>query len=153
VNRTDLQQLAESRLEDARVLFQQGGFAAAYYLCGYAVECGLKACIARQILQHEYPPRRTFSAELFSHKFKELVPLARLSPALVIERQRNKQFAANWSEVEKWSEDSRYENWTMQDSLLPLAAFLTEELERHGTIIDVAAWIQDEDSGEWELLV
>jgi HEPN domain-containing protein len=47
MNRTDLQILAEDRLKDAEVLLAKGRFAAAYYLAGYAVECGLKACIAK----------------------------------------------------------------------------------------------------------
>jgi HEPN domain-containing protein len=45
MNRTDLQILAEDRLKDAEVLLANGRFGAAYYLAGYAVECGLKACV------------------------------------------------------------------------------------------------------------
>jgi len=101
---------------------QNNRYSAAYYLGGYAVECGLKACIARQIRAYEYPPRRNFSNDLFSHKFKELVPIAQLNTALTTERRTNPQFAANWSEVEKWSEESRHENWTMQDAQQLIAA-------------------------------
>jgi HEPN domain-containing protein len=116
VNRTDLQQLAELRLEDSRVLFQNGRYAAAYYLCGYAVECGLKACIAQQIIQREYSPYANFSRDLFTHDLNRLVLLANLGPALAARRQASPGFARNWSEVEQWSEQSRYENWTRQDA-------------------------------------
>jgi len=47
VDREQLQQLAELRLEDAEALIASGRWAAAYYLLGYSVECGLKACVAR----------------------------------------------------------------------------------------------------------
>jgi len=43
------------RLKDAEVLLQKGRNEAAYYLAGYAVECALKACIAKQTKRHEFP--------------------------------------------------------------------------------------------------
>ena len=48
MNRADFQKLAEIRLEEAATLLNAGKFDGAYYLSGYAVECGLKACIAKQ---------------------------------------------------------------------------------------------------------
>lgn len=42
---------------------------------------------------------------------------------------------------------------TLVDSDLKTGRWVIEELERRGIIVDVAAWIQDEDSGEWRLLV
>jgi HEPN domain-containing protein len=53
MNRTDFQELAEERLEDARPLLDAGRFSGAYYLAGYAVECALQACIARLTNQEE----------------------------------------------------------------------------------------------------
>jgi len=135
VNRTDLQQLAELRLEDARVLFQNDRYSGAYYLCGYAVECALKACIALQIRQHEYPPRRNFSNDLFSHDLNRLASLAGLDLVLATSKRANSTFAANWSEIEKWSEDSRYETWTMQEA--------QQLLDAVGQVPDgVLAWIR-----------
>jgi HEPN domain-containing protein len=55
MNRTDLQILAEDRLKDAEVLLASGRFGAAYYLAGYAVECGLKACIAKLTRAEDFP--------------------------------------------------------------------------------------------------
>ncbi len=43
MDREQLEQLAELRLEDAEALIASGRWAAAYYLLGYAVECALKA--------------------------------------------------------------------------------------------------------------
>jgi HEPN domain-containing protein len=116
VNRTDLQQLAELRLEDARVLFQSGRYAAAYYLCGYAVERALKACIARQIRQYEYPPTANYSQRLFTHKLVALVELAEMIESLDSQKTSVAGFARNWLIATKWSEESRYENWTEQQA-------------------------------------
>jgi hypothetical protein len=41
VNRADLQQLAETRLREAKVLLDAGEWSGSYYLCGYSVECAL----------------------------------------------------------------------------------------------------------------
>jgi len=51
----DLYRLTAARLEDARILLHQNRAQAAYYLAGYAVECALKACIARKTALHEFP--------------------------------------------------------------------------------------------------
>ena len=47
MNRNDFQQLADVRINEAEALLVQGKYDGAYYLAGYAVECGLKACIAK----------------------------------------------------------------------------------------------------------
>lgn len=45
MNRTQWQKLAERWLEDAKALLDAERWPAAYYLAGYAIECGLKACV------------------------------------------------------------------------------------------------------------
>ena len=59
MNRTDLQQLADVRIAEAHALLtlavpMSDG---AYYLAGYAVECALKACIAKTVNQHDFPDK------------------------------------------------------------------------------------------------
>lgn len=44
MTRTELQRLAIERLADARALLTTKRWSGAFYLAGYAVECGLKAC-------------------------------------------------------------------------------------------------------------
>jgi hypothetical protein len=63
MNRNDFQQLADVRIDEALALLGQGKFDGAYYLAGYAVECGLKACIARLTSQDDYPPKPKFIHE------------------------------------------------------------------------------------------
>lgn len=53
--RSDLQRLAETRLREARTLFEAGHYAGAYYLAGYVVELSLKACIAKQFKAEVIP--------------------------------------------------------------------------------------------------
>ena len=48
-----------------------------YYLAGYAVECALKACIAKETKRHEFPDRRKVDAS-HTHDLRELVRLAKL---------------------------------------------------------------------------
>jgi len=45
VNKVEWRALAEARVLDAEALLAASRWPAAYYLIGYAVECGLKACV------------------------------------------------------------------------------------------------------------
>jgi hypothetical protein len=65
VNRTDLQKLARVRLGDAKVLLKAKRWPAAYYLAGYAVECGLKACVLVRLAGQ---PDMIFDDRRFSDK-------------------------------------------------------------------------------------
>ncbi len=116
MNRRDFQRLSETRLEDARILLLNRRYAAAYYLCGYAVECGLKACIARQAKRHEFPPERRFIDDVYSHDFGKLVARAGLNDSLVNQIGADPNFGINWGIVKGWSERSRYEAKRKQDA-------------------------------------
>ena len=116
VNRQDLQALAEERLEDARVLLTNGRYGAAYYLCGYAVECGIKACIARQIRAGEFPPDRRFSEDLFTHDLTRLLRRANLEIALASEITADPTFDFNWGIVTRWSEGTRYASMSRHEA-------------------------------------
>ena len=45
VTRADWQQIAEEQLLAAQALLAAQCWASAYYLAGYAAECGLKSCV------------------------------------------------------------------------------------------------------------
>lgn len=47
MNRKDLQELSKLRLKEAKLLIDNNSFDGAYYLCGYSVECALKAWIRK----------------------------------------------------------------------------------------------------------
>jgi hypothetical protein len=117
VNKTDLEQFANLRLAEAVALL---GLTppmpdAAYYLAGYAIECALKACIAKLTAQHDFPDK-SFAVKCFTHKAKELVPLAGLESVMAAAMAKDTILAANWLIAKDWSEDSRYKRWTVAEA-------------------------------------
>jgi HEPN domain-containing protein len=127
--RATLQRLALAKVEDARLLFHHKKYSNAYYLYGYGVELGLKACVARQIVA-ETIPDRTVLTRFLTHKVAELVGLAGLGQHLE-ERRRDRNFDTRWSVVTEWSEESRYE---MIDSALATAMHDAVEHPDHGVM-------------------
>ncbi len=108
LNRSTLQRLAESRLEDAKVLLGQQRYDAAFYLSGYAVECGLKACVAKQTQLFDFPDKGRVNKS-WTHDLHTLAGLSKLPEAL--DFANDKDLEKNWSLVSAtWSEESRYEN-------------------------------------------
>jgi hypothetical protein len=74
VNRSNFQQLAELHLQHAKALLDAQLYSGAYYMCGYVVECALKACICKQTKQYDFYPREAQKA--WTHKFKDLIGLS-----------------------------------------------------------------------------
>ncbi|MDQ3928287.1 MAG: HEPN domain-containing protein [Chloroflexota bacterium] len=107
MNRSDLQRLAELRLQDAGILLANGRSEAAYYLAGYTVECALKACIAKQVRQYNFPDKR-LAIRSFTHDLTDLVDIAGLKAVLTNAVSLSAALAANWNVVKEWNETSRY---------------------------------------------
>ena len=108
LTRRDFQLLADLRAKEAGVLVKSGDEEGAYYLGGYAVECALKACIAKQTRRHEFPPKRKYVEQVYSHELPSLLKLAELEKQLEKDMKKNASLAANWGVVQGWSESSRY---------------------------------------------
>lgn len=108
IYRRDFRTLAELRAEEAHVLLKSRRRLGAYYLAGYAVECALKACIAKQRKRFEFPPRRVAVEKMYSHDLDTLVDIAGLKAQLKKEIAANPDFAANWNTVKDWTSESRY---------------------------------------------
>ncbi len=115
LRRGDLQLIARNRIDDVRVLLDAGRFAAAYYLAGYAVECGLKACIARQVEEFEFPDKTRVTLS-WSHDLAQLVRTAGLEADQAVRSAADAEFSANWSVVKDWNEGSRYLPWSEQEA-------------------------------------
>jgi HEPN domain-containing protein len=107
VNRAKLQRLAQERISDAKVLLAARHWSAAYYLAGYAVECALKACIAKLMKSEEFPDK-TFAEKCWTHNLPQLLGLAGLKDELDAATQAESEFADNWNTVTQWTESSRY---------------------------------------------
>ncbi|HEV7745582.1 MAG TPA: HEPN domain-containing protein [Pyrinomonadaceae bacterium] len=108
MNRSDLQNLARMRLREAKVLFDNHRYEGAYYLLGYAVECALKAYIAKQTRRYDFPPDRKFVNEIYTHDLNKLLSVSGLESEYRKETNRNPNFELNWTIVKDWSEQARY---------------------------------------------
>src|SRR4051794_40858683 len=108
MNRFDLQKMAEERVADTAALLDAKRFQAAYYLCGYAVECALKACIAKQVREFDFPDRKVVN-DSYVHNLTKLLTVSGIEELYDEEAGQNDLFAENWSTVKDWSEVSRYD--------------------------------------------
>jgi hypothetical protein len=113
MNRVDLQHLADARVADAEALLQAGRWAAAYYLLGYAVECGLKACAARQF-QQDVVPDKTVVNHFYTHRLDQLLDISGVKEPLEARSRTEVQFRVNWNTVRDWNEASRYDHTTTE---------------------------------------
>lgn len=107
MNRADFQRLSELRLLESKALLAAGFAEGAYYLAGYAVECALKACIAKRTQQHDFPEKG--SHRFYSHDLEDLLGFADLKLDLAQALLANPALNANWIIAQNWSEESRYD--------------------------------------------
>jgi HEPN domain-containing protein len=106
--RREFQQLARMRLKDARVLIRSGNSNGSYYLTGLAVECAVKACIAKNTKRHDFPPNQNAIRDIYTHDLGKLIKAAGLQTALDLETSRSNSFNNNWGVVKAWNVESRY---------------------------------------------
>jgi HEPN domain-containing protein len=138
VNRRDLQELTRVRLAEAKALLDAGLYDGAYYLSGYAVECALKARIARRTRVHDFPPKPNTVRDMYTHNLSDLVREAGLTKSLADRIQSCDIFLDHWTTARQWSEQSRYERWS-EDEALKIIVAITDR--RHG----VLRWLR----GHW----
>ena len=110
LTKRDLEQLAQIRHDDALLLFQQNRCSTAYYIAGYAVELGLKACIAR-LIQPNVIPEKAFINAIYVHKLDSLLSVAGLKSDFDVAVNADPKLAAYWAIASNWSEESRYKLW------------------------------------------
>lgn len=115
MNRNDLKRLANTRMRDAKRLINAKSYSGAYYLAGLAIECALKACIAKQTRQHDFPDKK-HANKCFEHDPVKLSEVAALDKALKKDFANNQLLEANWGIVAQWSVESRYDIHSEQDA-------------------------------------
>ena len=108
LTKADLEALADTRLGDAVHLFQAARYSAAYYLAGYAVELGIKACIAG-LFHADVIPEKGFVNAVYSHKLDEVLGLAGIKKRLQDDMKDDALLSAAWGVASKWNETSRYQ--------------------------------------------
>lgn len=139
MNRPELQKLAEDRVLEAQALLDAEHWSGAYYLVGYAVECGLKACVLAYVGNTgAIFQDRKFSEKCWTHDVEELVKLAGLERERGLDISKNSALGVNWLIVKDWSEAARYQSWTE-----PQARKLFEAITN--TTDGVLPWIR----GRW----
>ena len=82
--------------------------AGAYYLAGYAVECAIKAGIAKATKRHDFPDKNR-SAQSYTHDLPTLLRLSGLQPAFDAATTDSPALAQNWAIVKNWRETCRYD--------------------------------------------
>lgn len=106
--RNTFKKIAEAKLLDAELLLKNGRASNAYYLAGYAVEIGFKACIARQMVAETIPDKKLI-IDTYSHEFNVLVGVAGLRSELKLQQDADHLFHANWGVANQWAPSSRYD--------------------------------------------
>ncbi len=108
LTRKDLQRLADLRAKEAGVLARNRNEQGAFYLGGYAIECALKACIAKETKRHEFPPKVDEVRRVYTHNLEELLKIAQLEKQLETDAKTNPNLGINWGVVKAWNEETRY---------------------------------------------
>jgi HEPN domain-containing protein len=111
-----------------------GLYDGAYYLAGYAVECALKACIAKETRRHQFPDKKRVDLS-HSHDLLQLIRVAGLEDQHRERVRSDPDFETNWEVVRRWSEQSRYRRHSHESAQALLVA-ISER--RHGVI----TWIR-----------
>ena len=93
-------------MEDSRVLLAAGRYDGAVYTCGYVIELGLKARICETLKWEGYPRTGGEFSDYRSFKTHDLKVLLSLSG---IEEKINETLLLEWSAVNLWSPESRYD--------------------------------------------
>lgn len=100
----ELEDLARNRMEDARVLYEAGRYDGAFYICGYAVEMGIKKKICMTLGWPGYPSEKEFDKLKFL-KTHDLDTLLHFSG---VEKQIKEELFSEWSIVISWKPEIRY---------------------------------------------
>jgi HEPN domain-containing protein len=114
MTRSEFQQIAVLRLDEATILFTQGKYDGCCYLAGYALESALKSAICSRMDNEDFfNVLKSETARAFKiHNLSELVILAGLSKEYKKLEVINSILSANWEYIKndiKWSEQLRYQ--------------------------------------------
>jgi hypothetical protein len=110
LTRAEFQRLANDWIADAKALLAARRWGAAYYVAGYAVECGLKSCILVRLagkVEIIFEDRR-YLEKCWTHDLNQLLELAGLEAALDVDTAADRELADNWDTAKDWTEESRY---------------------------------------------
>lgn len=119
-------------LRHAKALLDAELHSGAYYMCGYVIECALKACICKRTNQFDFFPKPEVVKDAYTHKLTPLIRTAGLSEEIAIERKNDGRLDVNWKIVGDWSEESRYESTKGHQAAQDLFAAVSDQ--DHGVL-------------------
>lgn len=101
MKKEEIEKIVQARIEDASILYEASRYDGSVYLCGYAIELGLKARICRTLQWDEYPTSKKYQ----TFKTHDLDILLHLSGC---EDKIKLKHMADWSIVAQWNPEARY---------------------------------------------
>lgn len=105
LDRAELLRIARARLRDASALLKAKRYDGSTYLCGYAIECALKARIVATLRWQGFPDSKKEFERFASFRTHNLDTLLSLSGRE--QRIKNKHLT-EWSGVAQWDPEVRY---------------------------------------------
>lgn len=116
MTREDFKRIAEIRIKEAQSLLNNGLTSGAYYLAGYALECAIKACLSKQILEHNIPEKK-FINDIYTHDLQKLIKFDQeLSESYNNRVENDGDFITNWTIVKDWNEHARYKTFNQKEA-------------------------------------
>lgn len=106
--RVELKELAKTRLQEAKLLYDQGLYDGCCYLAGYVLEMALKARICKALDLADYPDTGEISRSFKTHNLIVLLRLAGLQRKLDVAIAANPNLLRSWSLITEWTEEFRY---------------------------------------------
>ncbi|MBU0667841.1 HEPN domain-containing protein [Patescibacteria group bacterium] len=97
----DIKKKSQEMLRDAEILFDNKRYDGAVYICGYALELGLKNCICKRLNWSEYPISQKYKS-FRTHDFDVLLNLTGKGGKI------KTQFFAEWAVSLTWKPENRY---------------------------------------------
>lgn len=101
MQKIEIEKIVRARIEDAEILYKSSRFDGSVYLCGYAIELGLKARICRTLQWDQYPTSGKYST-FKTHDLDVLLHLTGLEDKVKL------KYMAAWSIVAQWNPEARY---------------------------------------------
>lgn len=102
MKKEEIENIVRARVEDAKALYEASRYDGSVYLCGYAIELGLKARICKTLQWDSYPTNDKYK----TFKTHDLDVLLHLSGCEYIIKSCN---FADWSVVARWNPEARYD--------------------------------------------
>ncbi len=125
----ELQNLCRDRIREAEALTKAKLYDGAYYLCGYAIEVGLKKRISRTLRWKDgYPKTDGEFKNLTSFKTHDLDVLLHLSG---IEDKIKRKCFSEWSIVTAWKPEIRYVSRTKTAEMAKGMLAAVQKLLKH----------------------